>query len=68
MNTNRMLINFRVPEDLVEAFDDTCRFKSMNRTATLIQLMREHVIDKSDEIQRWNTVYEMTGKARINRL
>ena len=28
-----MLINFRVPEDLVEAFDDTCRFKSMNRTA-----------------------------------
>ena len=59
---SKTLINFRCPDDVIDTFDETCRFKNMNRTQTLIELMRNYVVNKSDEIQRWNTVYQMTGR------
>ena len=39
MNTDKKLINFRVQEDLIEMFDETCEFKNMNRTQILIILI-----------------------------
>ena len=38
MDSDRKLVNFRVPEDLVEMFDESCQFKNRNRTQTLIDL------------------------------
>ena len=59
---SKTLINFRCPEDVIDTFDETCRFKNMNRTQTLIELMRNHVIEKQEEIENWNTLYQMTGR------
>jgi len=59
---SKTLINFRCPEDVIDTFDETCRFKNMNRSQTLIELMRNHIIDKQEEIKNWNTLYEMTGR------
>ena len=59
---SKTLINFRCPDDVIDTFDETCRFKNMNRTQTLIELMRYHVIEKQEEIKNWNTLYEMTGR------
>ena len=59
---SKTLINFRCPDDVIDTFDETCRFKNMNRTQTLIELMRIHVIEKQEEIKNWNTLYEMTGE------
>ncbi len=59
---SKTLINFRCPEDVIDTFDETCRFKNMNRTQTLIELMRKHVIEKQEEIENWNTLYQMTGR------
>ena len=59
---SKTLINFRCPDDVIDTFDETCRFKNMNRTQTLIELMRSHVIEKQVEIKNWNTLYEMTGR------
>ncbi len=59
---NKTLINFRCPDDVIDTFDETCRFKNMNRSQTLIALMRNHIIDKQEEIKNWNTLYEMTGR------
>ena len=53
MRSDRTLINFNCPNDLMDSFDEVCDFKSMNRTQTLIELMRDYVVNKSDEIQRW---------------
>ena len=62
MRSDRTLINFNCPNDLMDSFDEVCDFKSMNRTQTLIELMRTHVIEKQNEIENWNTLYEMTGR------
>ena len=59
---SKTLINFRCPEDVIDTFYETYRFKNMNRTQTLIELMRNHVIEKKEEIQNWNTLYQMTGR------
>ena len=59
---SKTLINFRCPEDVIDTFDETCRFKNMNRSQTLIELMRNHIIDKQEEIKNWNTLYAMTGR------
>jgi hypothetical protein len=59
---SKTLINFRCPDDVIDTFDETCRFKNMNRSQTLIELMRNHIIDKQEEIKNWNTLYEMTGR------
>ena len=57
MNSDRRLINFRVPDELIEVFDESCDFKNMNRTQTLIELMRGYVDKTIPEIQNWNTLY-----------
>ena len=62
MRSDRTLINFNCPNDLMDSFDETCRFKNMNRSQTLIELMRNHVIEKQEEIKNWNTLYQMTGR------
>lgn len=59
---SKTLINFRCPDDVIDTFDETCRFKNMNRSQTLIELMRNHVIEKQEEIKNWNTLYQMTGR------
>ena len=59
---SKTLINFRCPDDVIDTFDETCRFKNMNKSQTLIELMRNHVIEKQEEIKNWNTLYEMTGR------
>jgi hypothetical protein len=66
MNTDKKLINFRVQEDLIEMFDETCEFKNINRTQILISLMKDFVEETAPEIQRWNTLYQMTGKRPVN--
>jgi hypothetical protein len=68
MNSDRRLINFRVPDDLIEVFDQSCDFKNMNRTQTLIELMRGYVDKTIPEIQSWNTLYQMTGRTPLNRV
>lgn len=65
MDSDRKLVNFRVPEDLLEMFDESCQFKNRNRTQTLIDLMRGFVDETVPEIQRWNTLYQMTGRRPI---
>ena len=50
MNTDKKLINFRVQEDLVEMFDETCEFTNMNRTQILITLMKDFVEETVPEI------------------
>ena len=65
MNTDKKLINFRVQEDLIEMFDEICEIKSMNRTQILITLMRGWVEKTAPEIQRWNALYQITGKRPI---
>ena len=65
MDSDRKLVNFSVPEDLVEMFDKSCQFKNRNRTQTLIDLMRGFVDETVPEIQRWNTLYQMTGRRPI---
>ena len=55
MSSDRTLINFRVPDELIEVFDESCDFKNMNRTQTLIELMRGYVDKTIPEIQNWNT-------------
>ena len=62
MSSDRTLINFRVPDELIEVFDESCDFKNMNRTQTLIELMRGYVDKTFPEIQNWNTLYQMTGR------
>ena len=59
---SKTLINFRCPDDVIDTFDETCRFKNMNRSQTLNELMRNHIIDKQEEIKNCNTLYEMTGR------
>ena len=59
---SKTLINFRCPDDVIDTVDETCRLKTMNRSQTLIELMRNHVIDKQEEIKNWNTLYQMTGR------
>ena len=44
MRSDRTLINFNCPNDLMDSFDEVCDFKSMNRTQTLIELMRDYVV------------------------
>ena len=66
MNTDEKIINFRVQEDLIEMFDETCEFKNMNRTQILITLMKDFVEETVPEIQRWNTLYQMTGRRPVN--
>lgn len=66
MDSDRKLVNFRVPEDLVEMFDESSQFKNRNRTQTLIDLMRGFVDETVPEIQRWNTLYQMTGRRPVN--
>jgi hypothetical protein len=61
-SVDKKLINFRCDLDVLDGFDEVCDFKRTNRTQTLIELMRDYVVNKSDEIQRWNTVYQMTGR------
>ena len=68
MNSEKKLINFRVQEDLIEVFDETCEFKNMNRTQILIGLMRGYVDKTIPEIQNWNTLYQMTGRKPLNRV
>ena len=68
MNSEKKLINFRVQEDLIEVFDETCEFKNMNRTQTLIELMRGYVDQTIPEIQNWNTLCQMTGRTPLNRV
>ena len=68
MSSDRTLINFRVPDDLIEVFDESCDFKNMNRTQTLIELMRGYVDKTIPEIQNWNTLYQMTGRKPLNRV
>ena len=68
MNSDRRLINFRVPDELIEVFDESCDFKNMNRTQTLIELMRGYVDKTIPEIQNWNTLYQMTGRIPLNRV
>jgi len=68
MNSDRRLINFRVPDELIEVFDESCDFKNMNRTQTLIELMRGYVDKTIPEIQNWNTLYQMTGRKPLNRV
>jgi hypothetical protein len=68
MNSDRTLINFRVPNELIEAFDQSCDFKNMTRTQTLIELMRRYVDKTIPEIQSWNTLYQMTGRTPLNRV
>ena len=68
MNRDRRLINFRVPDELIEVFDQSCDFKNMNRTQTLIELMRGYVDKTVPEIQNWNTLYQMTGRTPLNRV
>jgi len=66
MDSDRTLINFRVPDELIEVFDESCDFKNMNRIQTLIELMRVHVGKTIPEIQNWNTLYQMTGRTTLN--
>ena len=68
MSSDRTLINFRVPDELIEVFDESCDFKNMNRTQTLIELMRGYVDKTIPEIQNWNTLYQMTGGKPLNRV
>tara|TARA_A100001015_G_C15006160_1_gene720740 strand:+ start:367 stop:615 length:249 start_codon:yes stop_codon:yes gene_type:complete len=68
MSSDRTLINFRVPDELIEVFDESCDFKNMNRTQTLIELMRGYVDKTVPEIQNWNTLYQMTGRTPLNRV
>jgi len=37
----------------------------MNRTQILITLMKDFVDETVPEIQRWNTLYQMTGRRPI---
>ena len=68
MNSDRRLINFRVPDELIEVFDASCDFKNMNGTHTLIELMRGYVYKTIPEIQNLNTLYQMTGRTSLNRV
>ena len=54
--------------ELREVFDQSCDFKNMNRTQTLIELMRGYVDKTIPEIQNWNTLYQMTGRTPLNRV
>ena len=65
MRSDRTLINFNCPNDLMDSFDEVCDFKSMNRTQTLIELMRDYVVNKSDEIKRW-LIMNISDKSKTN--
>ena len=57
----RKLVNFRVPEDLIEMFDRSCKFRNQNRTQGLIDLMRKNVEETYSEIHRWQTLYDSSN-------
>ena len=42
-NQPRKLVNFRVPQTLMESFDSVCRFNSRTRTQVLIEFIKSHV-------------------------
>lgn len=65
-SSDTTLINFRVPDELIEVFDQSCAFKNMNRTQTLIELMRGYVDKTVPEIKNWNTLYHMSGRTPLN--
>ena len=57
----RKLVNFRVPEDLIEMFDRSCEFRNQNRTQGLIDFMRKNVEETYSEIHRWQTLYDSSN-------
>lgn len=63
----RKLVNFRVPEDVIEMFDRSCEFRNQNRTQGLIDLMRKNVEETYAEIDRWKTVYESSSQRQSER-
>ena len=48
------LINFRIPNDLKEAFDSVCQETKQTRTHQLINLMRDHVDLESRRLDQQN--------------
>ena len=45
------LINFRVPKTLKKTFDSVCKYKTENRTKTLIDLMKTYIDDEVPVIE-----------------
>ena len=48
------LINFRIPNDLKEAFDSVCQETKQTRTHQLINLMRDHVDQETKKLDQQN--------------
>lgn len=49
--TETTLINFRVPKTLKKTFDSVCKYKTENRTKTLIDLMKTYIDDEVPVIE-----------------
>jgi hypothetical protein len=52
IDSKRVLVNFRVPETLKNAFDLLCKYDALNRTAVLLSLMRGYVSQKGPTVER----------------
>lgn len=65
MNTDEKLINVRVQEDLMKMFAKTSEFKNINRSQIPISQMKGFIEETVPEIQRWNTLYQLTGRRPV---
>ncbi len=50
-DTKTSLVNFRVSKTLKDSFDKTCRYKDMNRTSVLKNLMKGYIDTTYPEIE-----------------
>jgi len=51
-NNNTVLVNFRMPVSLKDSFDTIVKFKSSNRSKTLIDLMKGYVDSEHTEVKQ----------------
>ena len=59
------LINFRIPNDLKEAFDSVCQETKQTRTHQLINLMRDYVDLESRRLDQQNqSVHHQISRSR----
>ena len=48
--TDTVLMNFRIPIHLKDAFDQVCKFNHQSKTSVLLMLIRDFVEEQSEKI------------------
>ncbi len=57
------LINFNLPTDLKDSFDEVCRMSGRTRTSVLVELITTYIIDQSAILEDRRSRLYLAGRA-----